>query len=738
MQHNDLCPCRSRPQGRRSAGQGLDIHSNPKVIDPTSQTDLTYPMPNLRLDSPLQYVKGVGPRRGDVLAKHGLVTVNDLLHYFPRHYLDRTNVTTIASLQVGQTVTIIGEVKAHGLLHGKRKRYEVILQDDTGGIALIWFAGIQYWQRYFKKGQLFAATGVVNYFMGLQIVHPDLERLEDNTDKMIHAGRIIPVYPQTSELTSVGLNSKGMRQATTFIFENLDERVSDPLPVPERTRVNLMPLHDAIARIHYPENRDQIELARRRLAFDELLELQFFVYRNKGKKEITVKKHTYAEPGEKLKAFKADLQFPLTNEQKKVVREIFADLQRQHPMSRLLQGDVGCGKTVVAVTAAIYVAENNMQCAFMAPTEILAEQHFRNWQKPLAEIGVRSALITSSLTSVQKKRTAQHCADGEIDLLFGTHALIYDYVTFPRLGLVIIDEQHRFGVEQRGKLYAKGDTPDLLVMTATPIPRTLALTLYGDLDISTINELPPGRKPIRTAWRAADARDKVHEFVKGELDKGGQAYIIYPLIEKSEQTELLNVEDSFEELSNGTFRNYRTAMVHGRVKPKERDEILRQFREGEIQALFATTVIEVGLDNPNATILIIEHAERFGLAQLHQLRGRVGRGEKQATVVALAGQPISDLARQRLEYFVTNSDGFAIAEADLELRGPGEIFGLRQSGLPELRAAHLGPDRDLLESARALLERLFRDQQSLDTPYRALFSYLNESASRRDIALGGG
>lgn len=695
-------------------------------------------MGSLRLDSSLQYVKGVGPRKGEILAHHGLGTVGEILNYFPRQYLDRTNVTTIDRLQVGQTATIIGEVKAHGLLYGKRKRYEVILQDQTGGVALIWFAGIQYWQRYFKKGQLFAVTGTVGFFMGLQILHPDLERLEENTDKMIHAGRIIPVYPQTAELVKAGLGSKGLRQITNQIFENLVEEVPDHLPLSDRSAINLLPRHEAIQQIHYPDSRDQIELARRRLAFDELLELQFFVYRNKGKKEIITKPHRYAAPGGKMTGFKAALPFPLTAEQKKVIREIFADLQKPQPMARLLQGDVGCGKTVVAVAAATYVAENGLQCAFMAPTEILAEQHFRNWRDPLAAIGIRSALITSSQTAPQKKKTAQACADGQIDLLFGTHALIYDYVGFFRLGLVIIDEQHRFGVEQRGRLYAKGESPDLLVMTATPIPRTLALTLYGDLDISSINELPPGRKPIRTAWRTADTREKVHEFVRGELDKGGQAYVIYPLIEKSEQSELLNVEDAFKELSAGPFRSYRCAMVHGRVKAKDRDEILRQFREQEVRILFATTVIEVGLDNPNATVLMIEHAERFGLAQLHQLRGRVGRGGKQATVVALAGQPISDLAKQRLDYFAGNSDGFAIAEADLDLRGPGEIFGVRQSGLPELRAAHLGRDRDLLEAARLLLERLFRDRDQLDNPHLALLTYLSKSASVRDLALGGG
>ncbi|RKX27368.1 MAG: DNA helicase RecG, partial [Candidatus Zixiibacteriota bacterium] len=419
-------------------------------------------------------------------------------------------------------------------------------------------------------------------------------------------------------------------------------------------------------------------------------------------------------------------------------REIVADLQRKQPMSRLLQGDVGCGKTVVAVAAALYAAENKHQCAFMAPTEILAEQHFRNWQSVLSKLGVSVELLTAGIAAKRRKEIAERCAAGEIDILFGTHALIYDYVAFERLGFVIIDEQHRFGVEQRGKLYAKGEDPDLLVMTATPIPRTLALTLYGDLDISTIESLPPGRKPIRSAWRTADALDRVFEFVRDEVRRGGQAYIIYPLIEKSDQMDLANVEDAYKELSEGALKDVRLAIIHGRVKAVERDDVLKQFRDGQIDVLLATTVIEVGIDNPDATVLVIEHAERFGLAQLHQLRGRVGRGEKQATVIALAHPPLSDIARLRLNYFANSSDGFQIAEADLELRGPGEIFGLRQSGLPELRIANLWKDRDLMESARDLLELLFTQGDRLDSTHRKLYNYLDRAAERRRMHLGGG
>ena len=695
-------------------------------------------MPELKLNSPLQYLKGVGPRKAEVLARHGLETVRDLLFYFPRLYLDRTNVVPIGKLRIDESATVIGEVRAHGVLYGRRKRYEVILEDDTGAIALLWFQGVKYWERMFKKGQIFAATGPVGYFMGMQMVHPDLERLDSDSDRMVHAGRIIPVYPQTAELTKAGLNSKSLRQMTTLIFNGLAETLPDYVPEEEYRKFSLPPLHAAVAGIHYPDSREQIETCRRRLSFNELLNLQFFVYRNKGRKAAVVKSHGYAEPGEKLTRLKKLLPFELTPAQKKAVREIFADMQKTRPMARLLHGDVGCGKTVVAVLAALYAAENGLQCSFMAPTEILAEQHYRNYKDVLERAGLKAGLITSSLRALQKKKTAEKCAEGELDILFGTHALIYDYVTFKRLGLVIIDEQHRFGVEQRGKLYAKGDNPDLLVMTATPIPRTLTLTLYGDLDVSTIDSLPPGRKPIRTVWRPAEALPNIYSFVVEEIKKGGQGYFIYPLIEKSERMELNNVEDAYEELSKTVFKKVRLALVHGRIKPKDRDEILQRFREREIDLLLATTVIEVGIDNPNATLMIIEHAERFGLAQLHQLRGRVGRGEKASTVVAVAHQPVSDTARQRLEYFAEQSDGFAIAEADLMLRGPGEIFGVRQSGMPELRTADLWRDRDLLEGVRKLLERLFPGDNTLDRKYRKLYNYLNESAARRDINLGGG
>jgi ATP-dependent DNA helicase RecG len=496
-------------------------------------------------------------------------------------------------------------------------------------------------------------------------------------------------------------------------------------------------LHAAVNHIHYPEKREQIEISRRRLAFDELLALQFYVFRSKGHKDAIVKKHTYAEPGHLVRLFGKQLPFTLTDEQKGVVREIVADLRKPRPMTRLLHGEVGSGKTVVAVLAAVLAAENNLQCAFMVPTEILAEQHYRTWSGPLQTAGITSGLLVSSLKPKAKTSVAEACQRGDISILFGTHALIYDYVQFARLGLVVIDEQHRFGVEQRGKLYAKGDSPDLLVMTATPIPRTLALTMYGDVSLSTIASLPPGRKPIRTVWRSADARERIYQFIEKEVKAGGQVYVVYPLIEKSDNPEVESVEDAFTALSVDRFKHLRLGLVHGRIGAAKRDATLAAFRNREIDILLSTTVIEVGLDNPNASIMMIEHAERFGLAQLHQLRGRVGRGDRLSTVVAVAHPPLSDLAEQRLAYFAEHSNGFEIAEADLLLRGPGEVFGVRQAGLPELRAANFATDRDLLENSRSLAEKLFAPSP-LDSEYKNLINFLEETARGRDSNLGGG
>jgi ATP-dependent DNA helicase RecG len=691
----------------------------------------------IRPDTPIQFLKGVGPAKGTAFIERGIITVNDLLYYFPRKYLDRTTVTPIAKLSVGRSATIVGRVRAHGLLHSKRKMYEVILEDSSGAITLVWFGGIRFVEKLFKRDDIFAATGVPGFYNGFRIIHPDMERLEEESDKMIHAGRIVPVYPQTAELSKVGLTSKVVRRITTTLFEAMTFPVPDYLPKSETAKLKLLPLHNALHKMHYPETAEDIERARRRLAFDELLGFQFLVQRTRGEKLRTIKKRRFVDSAPIFDEFSTHLPFTLTGGQKKSLNEIAVDLHSSHPMMRLLQGDVGCGKTVVAVMSALLAAKSGFQVGFMAPTEILAQQHYRTWRTPLEEAGVASGVLVSGMKSAERKKVIAGTLSGEIGILFGTHALIYDQVKFANLGLVIIDEQHRFGVEQRGRLHAKGDNPDLLVMTATPIPRTLALTLYGDLDISTIEGMPPGRQPIRSVWRTSDVKDKVYAYVRDQIQKDGQAYIVFPLIEKSEDLPLESIEDAAKELRDGAFRNCQVGIVHGKLKSAERDATLEEFRAGRVKILIATTVIEVGIDNPNANLLVIQNAERFGLSQLHQLRGRIGRGAKKSTVIALAGEPISDYARRRLEYFVEHSDGFNIAEADLELRGPGEIYGLRQSGVAGFRSVRLSTDRDLIESSRELLMRVLADKAEKTGIYKDLYAYLFNHAADR-VSIEGG
>ncbi len=688
-------------------------------------------MPELNLDSSLQYLKGVGPKRAEILSKVGLNSVRDLLYYIPRAYLDRSNIIDIGEIKANTDVTVIGRVYTTGILKGRRQRFEVVVGDDTGYIALIWFSGFQYLQKMIKKGDIFAVTGRVTYFMQHQIVHPELERIEDEDSRLIHTGRIVPVYPSTGELKKGGVTGRLMRQLITAVLTAVGTKIDDYLPSGWASRYSYPELPEAIRQIHYPDSMDARNSARRRLAFDELLELQYIIlnarksFKEKEKTHQYIKKHT--RPGQLVK----QLPFRLTDDQKKTLEDIYNDLRSSKPMHRLVHGDVGCGKTVVAILSAVFCIESGLQCAFMAPTELLAEQHFHKWQEPLAEIGIRSTLVTGSVPKRERNVLEKKIAAGETDLVFGTHAIISAPLEFKNLGLVIIDEQHRFGVMQRGRLVGKGSDPDVLVMSATPIPRTLALTLYGDLDISSIKSLPPGRQPSKTVWRSADSRGNMYKFLKGRLKEGEQIFIIYPLVEKSEKLDLQAAEEEYKNLKAKVFKDFRLGIVHGRTKRNEREKVIRDFRDGKIDILVATTVIEVGLDVPSATIMIIEHAERFGLSQLHQLRGRVGRGGTPGLVVAVAVPPLSQIARKRLELFASCSDGFKIAEADLELRGPGEFFGTRQHGLPELKIANLATDADMLPTAREILRGLLEANKPLDKDHRRVLSYLKRRAADR-------
>ncbi len=688
-------------------------------------------MSRLKSQTEIQFLKGVGPRRAEALAAVGIKTVADLLYYLPRKYLDRTQILTIDKLKANLSTTVVGKVMGKGILKGKSPRLEVILGDTTGYLALIWFNRPYQFEKMFKKGDVLAATGDVTYFQQLQMVHPEIERMGDEDDQLIHAGRIVPVYPSTSGLKSAMITGRVMRLLVMRALEEVGETIAEYLPPETLTGLSLPSLAEALQGVHYPAALEQAEKARRRLAFDELLDLQYLILSLRREKSEIEKAHRYHPPGEKVRRFIDALSFRMTDDQNKTVGKLFEDMQSPRPMHRLLQGDVGCGKTVVAVSAAVFAAENKLQSAIMAPTELLAEQHFQTWREPLLKIGIESALLTGSLNAPVKKSLVDAIGKNQAQIVFGTHAILSHPVEFERLGLVVIDEQHRFGVMQRGKLISKGNEPDTLIMTATPIPRTLALTLYGDLDISSIKTMPPGRRPTRTVWRTANSRPEIFEFLKTQVKAGEQVFLIYPLVEKSDKIDLLAAEEEFKNLRDNIFKDFRVGLVHGRIKAAERDQTIRQFRDRELDILAATTVVEVGLDIPSANFMVIEHAERFGLAQLHQLRGRVGRGGKRATVIALAVPPLSELARARLDYFAAHTDGFKIAEADLELRGPGEFFGTRQHGLPELKIANLVRDGDLLEPARKLATELLLPKEVDGQENRKMKNYLEKKAAGR-------
>ena len=693
----------------------------------------------LTLDSPVQFVKGIGPRKGAALASVGIGTVLDLLNYFPRGYLDRSNTIPIGKVAKDAAVTVLGRVMAQGTMYGgKNKRFEIIIGDDTGHISLLWFAGHKYLQNRFKKGDLLAATGVVGWYNGYQLAHPEIEPLEDEHAEGVHTGRIVPLYPSTASLTKVGLQSRGFRKAIKYALDNCAEEINDHLPQTKREELNLPDMTTTIRQIHFPDNPESRETARRRLAFEELAELQFLIIRHRAHVKEIKKTQPLAKHGALVKQFAEALPFHLTPGQREALKTLYADMASDSPMNRLLQGDVGCGKTVVALAAAVYAAENKRQCAFMAPTELLAEQHYKNWRSILNDIGVTCALLTGSLKTTQRNLIASRISTGETQIVFGTHALFSASVQFKKLGLVIIDEQHRFGVAQRAELIGKGESPDVLVMSATPIPRTLALTLYGDLDFATIAGLPPGRKPVKTVWRTAADREKIYKFIAERVANSEQVFIIYPLVQRSEHVDLLAAEEAHRDLSEKVFPNLNVGLVHGQMKVTQQEKAIADFRVGKTDILVATTVVEVGVDIPKATVMVVEHGERFGLAQLHQLRGRIGRGDKPGYCVAVATPPISNMVRKRLNYFVSHSDGFELAEADLKLRGPGEMFGTKQSGALSFHMVNLSSDQDLLEATRSLMETLLAHentettQVSVDRRAPELVQYYERRSAQRE------
>jgi ATP-dependent DNA helicase RecG len=666
-------------------------------------------VPVALVSQPLQFVKGVGPRRAADLERAGLRTVEDLLLRFPRRYEDRAGLTAIAALRPGQTATVVGDVLSSGIRPTRRpsfRLFEVVIRDASGAVKAV-FPNQSFLKDVFRPQQQVVFYGPLDYRGGgLQFTNPEYEIVrgdaDDPDDPHIHTGRIVPIYEKVGSLTT-----RMQRSLMHQLLGMLPDDLADPLPASIRNGLSLPTRRSAIVDTHFPPPGTSVDdlnnfrtEAQRRLIFEEFFLFQAgLVLRKRRQADLQKARPVVVDDRIRASARKA-LPFRLTAGQKEALREIVVDMQRPAPMHRLLQGDVGAGKTIVALLAAVVAMENGFQVAFMAPTEILADQHYMTIRRLLESSRFRVASLTGSVTAARKRAVLAEIASGTTQLVVGTHALVEGAVEFRDLGLIVIDEQHRFGVMQRATLRAKGLRPDVLVMTATPIPRTLALTAFGDLDTSVIRELPPGRVPIHTMATPESRRDDVYARVRRELEQGRQAYVIYPLVEGSEKVDLRAATEMAQTLQDIVFPEYRVALLHGKMKSDEKDQVMAAFARGDVHVLAATTVVEVGVDVPNATIMVVEHSERFGLSQLHQLRGRVGRGAHASTCVLMYQAPLTEQGRARLDALTSTNDGFVIAEQDLLIRGPGDFFGTRQSGLPTLRVGDLVRDHILMEEAR--------------------------------------
>ena len=670
------------------------------------------------LTFPVTRLPGIGSVRAHALREIGVATVNDLLQFIPRRYLDRSTMlricdlrvppmaarsTTMSASQSRQEVTIIGTIGRIARVPGRTRRTVVTISDGTGTLDCVWFGAADWIERVFSAGDQVAVSGAVKRFRAIQMTHPEIESLGESEEDLVHMGRVIPIYSQPGELSSCGLHSRGMRRLIRKTLDYVAGRIIDPVPVDILSRQALLPLTETFRQAHFPDSFAHAAEARRRLVFDEFFGLELAVVRRKFLRARESSGIEFPQVGERFTQLLNRLPFELTNGQKQVLREIRRDMRSSAPMSRLLQGDVGSGKTLVALFCAVMAADNGYQTAIMAPTEVLAEQHALTVGRLLFEVGIDCVLITGSISLAQRRRATAEIAAGQVPVVIGTHALLSGDLEFHKLGLVIVDEQHRFGVLQRNILRSKGNhgtVPDLLVMTATPIPRSLAQTLYGDLDVSVLSEKPPGRQPIITIRCPVRKPERAWRAVREAIERGEQAYVVFPLIDQSEKMDLKAVTEGYEELRNGPLKGCRMGLLHGRMSPGERDRTMGEFTAGQLDLLASTTVIEVGVDVPNATTMVIEGAERFGLAQLHQLRGRIGRGAKPSACYLVPGAPLTEDAKQRMDAITKSNDGFYLAEVDLEIRGPGEFFGTRQSGMPEFRLAHVVKDALILAQAR--------------------------------------
>lgn len=681
------------------------------------------------LDTPIQYLKGIGPQRAKILAKAGIYRIEDLLYYFPRRYEDRSHLLLISRLKENEEQTIQAQVLASGQRQSWKKRrfsiLEVVVGDASGKISCVWF-NQPYLKNYFSVGTMLILHGrVERYGKRLQMNSPEFEILNDEKEKHNSYG-IVPVYRLPE-----GMTQRYLRKIISICLDDYLPAVKDFLPYDIRARNKLLNLARSLRVIHFPLDLELQKAAYQRLAFEEffLFQVPLALRKLKNRQRPGV---SHQVEGKLVDNFLSGLEFTLTASQKRVIAEIKADMARASSMQRLLQGDVGSGKTVVATLSALVAIQGGYQAAILVPTEILAKQHYDKISSQFAQIGgklkgLRISLLSGGLSTKEKAQAYKQISQGKAELIIGTHALLEGSVKFKQLGLVVIDEQHKFGVGQRALLPQKGFHPDVLIMTATPIPRTLAITLYGDLDISVINELPPGRKPVSTQWLASNKRNQCYDFVKANVREGRQVYIVYPVIEESEALGLLSAKKMYAEFKKEVFKEFSVGLIHGRLKEKQQESVMNAFHQGKIQIIITTTVLEVGIDVANASVMVIEQAERFGLSQLHQLRGRIGRGPYSSFCILLSDTMASE-AQDRLTAMVNYSDGFRIAEEDLKIRGPGEFFGERQHGLSELRIANPLTQLQLLKRAREEAIRLLDLDPQLESRQNSL---LREKLLRR-------